>query len=123
MMNKRPFVLIVEDDDDVRTRVACALRLDGYDVGTVRTTAEALAALACDPYGAPDAIVANARMSGIDAFARLLPRAPLFVVTAPVRGLAAALGAHAVLTTPLDVDALRSILRRRHQLQMPPPQC
>jgi ActR/RegA family two-component response regulator len=117
MNKRRPFVLIVEDDDDIRARVACAVRFDGYDVSAVRTTVDALAALSCDAYAAPHAIVANARLAGIHA---LTGRAPMFVVTttratAPARAIAEALGADAMFNVPSDVDALCAALRTRAQ--------
>jgi two-component system response regulator (stage 0 sporulation protein F) len=122
IMNKRrPFVLIVENDDDVRAHLVCALRHDGYDVTAARTTAEALAAMTSDPYGAPAAVVANAWLSGVDRLMRMRPlrgeaRAPMFFLTTtratpPVHAMARALGADAVFDVPVEIDALCAALR------------
>ncbi len=121
MNKRRPLVLIIENDDDLRAQIVCALRVDGYDVSAARTTAEALAAMTSDPYGAPYAIIANAWLSGVDRLMRMRPlrdeaRAPMFVLTTtratpPMRGIAQDLDADAVFDVPFEMGALRAALR------------
>jgi CheY-like chemotaxis protein len=57
-------IMVVDDDDDVRRLAAMALaRVGGYEVTSVPSGAECLAALAD---GLPDAIVLDVMMPGMD---------------------------------------------------------
>jgi CheY-like chemotaxis protein len=57
-------ILVVDDDDDVRRLASMALaRVGGYDVTSVSSGAECLAALGA---GLPDAIVLDVMMPGMD---------------------------------------------------------
>ena len=57
-------ILVVDDDDDVRRLAVMALaRVGGYEVTSVPSGAECLAALAD---GLPDAIVLDVMMPGMD---------------------------------------------------------
>ena len=117
MARKR--VLLAEDDADIRSLLAWALRDDGYDVVEAEDGAQLLARLdeaggvgSCDPL--PDLIVSDIRMprvSGLDVLERLQRDGvgvPVVLVTAhgdatTVRQ-AERLGAAAVLHKPLDLD-------------------
>jgi len=117
MARKR--VLLAEDDADIRSLLAWALRDDGYDVVEAEDGAQLLERL--DEAGGvgsgdalPDLIVSDIlmpRMSGLDVLERLQRDGvgvPVVLVTAygdatTVRR-AERLGAAAVLHKPLDLD-------------------
>lgn len=116
-------ILIAEDDRAVRESLARALRLEGYDVGTVTNGAEALTAV---PARHPDLVVLDVSMPIVDGLtvARVLRgesnRVPILMLTARtetsdrVAGLDA--GADDYLPKPFDLDELlarvRALLRR-----------
>src|SRR5579883_3248871 len=60
---RRPLVLVVDDHPDIRLICAKALEQAGYRTATAGSGDEALAALAA---GAPDLIVLDLMMPGID---------------------------------------------------------
>lgn len=62
-MSKR--LLVVDDEPNLLRAVAVVLRSEGYEVGTARNAAEALARIA---ESLPDLIVSDIRMPGMDGF-------------------------------------------------------
>jgi DNA-binding response OmpR family regulator len=122
---KKPRVLVVEDDPDMRRLVTWALRGEGYDVveacdGTAFLTIQSAASNGeCD---APDVVVSDIKMPDLSAFevlAALRRRAvatPVVLMTAFVSeqtfAEARALGAVDVLPKPLDWLRLRATVQR-----------
>ncbi|HMJ03870.1 MAG TPA: response regulator transcription factor [Conexibacter sp.] len=112
-------MLVVDDEPAVRTSLARALRLDGYDVALAQGGREALVVLAAAP--APDAVVLDVLMrevGGLEVCRRLRDagdRTPVLMLTARdrvvdrVRGLDA--GADDYLVKPFALEELRARLR------------
>jgi two-component system, OmpR family, response regulator MprA len=116
-------VLVVDDEPPVREALERALRLEGYEVELAAGGAEALHRLA---FGAPDAVVLDVLMPGVDGLdvCRRLRRdgnrAPVLMLTARdgvsdrVSGLDA--GADDYLAKPFALEELlarlRALLRR-----------
>jgi CheY-like chemotaxis protein len=114
-------VLVADDDEDIRSLVAEALRADGYRVIEARDGAELLEHLrgALDESGArPDVVVTDVlmpKLSGLgvlDALRRAQWNVPVILMTVlgdgSVHTLARRLGAVGVLKKPLDLDDLRT---------------
>jgi two-component system, OmpR family, response regulator MprA len=121
-------VLVIDDDDDVRTAVRRALVLDGYEVAVAESGRAGLDHLAT---ASPDAIVLDLGLPDIDGMevCRRLrnagDRTPVLMLTARdaiedrVEGLEA--GADDYLVKPYDVRELRARLKViiRRQAQAP----
>jgi two-component system chemotaxis response regulator CheY len=112
-------VLVVDDEESIRTVVAEALELDGYQVSTATNGAEALQHVRAHR---PDAVVLDLMMpvmdgwQFMDAFRRdpVIGRTPVVVMSA-YRGLAATapeLGASACIAKPFDLDVLLGAVDR-----------
>jgi CheY-like chemotaxis protein len=113
-------ILVVDDDAPFLGMVVAALEEDGH---TVITAPEGRAALAKARHLAPDAIILDIRMPGMDgpAFARAYargrgPRAPIVVVSGYPGSRAEIESAAAHLTKPFEIDRLLEVLR-----QLAPP--
>lgn len=114
------YILIVEDDADLRSVEAEVLGADGFDVRTASDGIEALEAIATA--GTPALILLDLRMprlNGWDLAARLranerLRRVPIIVVAAhlAIAEEASSLGARAWLHKPVSIDHLLSVVRR-----------
>lgn len=131
----RPQILIAEDDDEMRSLVAGALREEGYDVTEAKDGGRMLVRLA-RAYGASathyDLLVSDVRMpvcSGLQILESLrLARwpTPFILMTAfgddQTRARAETLGA-TVLMKPFDLDDLRatvlSLLESRADVRVP----
>lgn len=110
-------VLVVEDDDAVRTMLTTVLEVVGYEVRSVGSGEEALAVLR---QWHPDVIALDILMSNMDGYHFLAERSrqghleaiPVIVVTASTLSLPAArrLGVRAVLQQPHDVAHLRTLI-------------
>ncbi|MEM8922669.1 MAG: response regulator transcription factor [Actinomycetota bacterium] len=116
-------LLVVDDEENLRSMLGAALRHHGFDVGLAADGAEALAAL---PTVRPDLVVLDVMMPGVDGFdvCRRMraadDRTPVLFLTArdgtedKVRGLK--LGADDYLEKPFSLDELvariEAILRR-----------
>ena len=117
----RPWLLLVDDDSDVRQIVLEALALEPIEVVAASNGAAALSVLAGrDP---PALVLLDLVMTGMDgeAFSRAYhdtpaPHAPLvlFTATTPLHDDAALarLRVEEVLRKPFDVDELISVVRR-----------
>jgi two-component system OmpR family response regulator len=113
-------VLIVDDDPDIRVLLAFALEDSGF---LVRQAADGAAALEALEQKAPDAVVLDVMMPGVDGFGvlrgmrerRLAPDTRVMLLTCKteerdfLRGWE--LGAHEYLNKPFDPDALVARLR------------
>ena len=126
-----PRVLIVEDDDGIRTALALALEDEGYEVDPQPTAEDALDALGDRP---PDLMLVDLMLGRMDGFsfirsARLVSEAPVIVVSArnDTHDIVAALevGADDYVTKPFvvkEVSArLRALLRRGRTPTTPAP--
>ena len=117
-------VLLVEDDEGIRASVRLALESEGYSVGEVGSTEEALPAIAATT---PDVVLIDVMLPGRDGFecCRLIRRGsdvPIIMVTARadshdvVAGLEA--GADDYVAKPFVMKELsariRASLRRAH---------
>jgi two-component system, response regulator RegA len=121
-------LLIVEDDDVFRQRLAQAFRDREFDVREARDAEEALAAAREDT---PEYVVVDLRMpgrSGLDVVRELkaLDAATRIVVLTGYGSIATALeamrlGAHHYLTKPADVDAILAAFERGTDAEPAPP--
>jgi CheY-like chemotaxis protein len=117
-------ILLADDDLDMRTLLASALRQDGYDVVEIADGSELFQTvyswLRHGNGRGIDAIVTDIRMpafSGLEVLAELRSRyttLPVILITAfgdqQTHAEARALGAYAVFDKPFDVDDLRTVL-------------
>ncbi len=114
-----PRVLVVDDDQTLRTSLADALRDEGYEVSVADGGAQALALL---ERAGPDVVVSDVRMDDIDGLAllrTLRARAPsidVVLMTAfdDMSTVVAAMrdGAVEFLSKPLDLHEVRVVLSR-----------
>ena len=114
------YILIVEDDADLRAVEAEVLGAEGFEVRTACDGIEALAAI--ETTGPPALILLDLRMprlNGWDLAARLrthdtLRWVPIVVVAAhfAIAQEAASIGARAWLHKPVSIDHLLSVVRR-----------
>jgi two-component system, OmpR family, KDP operon response regulator KdpE len=122
-------ILVVDDEPQIRRALKTALTGHGYDVEVAEDGAAALTAI---PTWAPDAIVLDLMMPGVDGFevvrqTRTWSQVPIVVLSA--RGEERAkvealdLGADDYLTKPFGIDELlarlRAVLRRTGAPQSP----
>jgi two-component system, chemotaxis family, chemotaxis protein CheY len=114
---RRGIVLVVEDDEGVRTVMAAALADDGWSVQTAEHGKAALETVAKE---SPDAIILDLRMPVMDGltFAERYrqfpePRAPLILISATVTEAAIRTsGAVTGLRKPIDLDVLLETVAR-----------
>ena len=125
LARRRPRVLLVEDDDDLRVLVAATLGKAGYEVTEAGSGLGLLAGLECTIWGdrseAFDVILADIQMPDLTALEALEASGslgldtPVVLMTAygdaDVRAEAQRLGAIAVLDKPLDWEELGSVVR------------
>jgi DNA-binding NtrC family response regulator len=118
-------VIVADDDDDMRSAVAEALRIEGYLVSEAHDGAEIMAMLD-EGSARPDIIVADIRMPRLSGFGMLqaLNRGhrdvPVVLMTAfsdgPVGAVALELGAVGVLHKPFDPDDLLTAVCNARQV-------
>ncbi|WP_326534139.1 response regulator transcription factor [Pseudorhodoferax sp.] len=117
------FILVAEDDPDIRANLQRLLRLEGYRVSAVADGRAALAAVLAQ---SPDLLLTDAMMPELDgeSLVRLLradarhARLPVLLLTARAdsedRARALAAGASAVVTKPFHravlLDSIRGLL-------------
>ena len=119
-------ILLVEDDDEMRSLLATALRRDGYLVVECANGDDALdwlgpGVLEGDLEQLPAAIISDIRLpyfTGLDILAGVssgLERIPVILITAfpdeDTTALASQLGARCVLSKPFPIADLRRALR------------
>jgi two-component system response regulator RegA len=112
-------ILLVDDDDTFRERLAQALRLRGFVVVAAHNLATAVASARRDP---PEFAVIDMRMpdaSGQDVIDAIVPLAPdtKIVILTGYGSIASAVealhrGAHHYLSKPIDADELTATLLR-----------
>ena len=118
-MSERPLLLIVEDDDALRVRLARAMQARGFDVRSVASTAEAERAIEDD---APELALLDLRVgdrTGLDLIPRLKQADPAtrVVVLTGYGSVATAVeairrGATHYLTKPADADEIVAAFAR-----------
>jgi DNA-binding response OmpR family regulator len=116
LVPKRPAVLIVEDDPELRTLYRTALALEGYAVVAVADGIDALRHIDADP---PDLMVLDIGLpllSGADVQREVVSHAetrtmPIVVVTGNARGLDHNDFA-CILQKPIDLDTLVHAVER-----------
>lgn len=119
-------VLLVEDDDELRTALAELLKLDGYRVREARNGAHALRVLRDEKESRPLAVLLDLTMPTVDGweFRRALADlpdyadVPVVVISAVDEDIARRAGLAAVeyLRKPVDLETLLVILARLHPL-------
>lgn len=113
-----PFVLIVEDDRNIRETLFDLLDESGYRVDSVGNAKEALERAERGPR--PDVIVLDLMMPTMDGWQfrveqRKRPRiadVPVVVISADVSAKAVAIDADAFVKKPFDFDTLRGVVER-----------
>jgi CheY-like chemotaxis protein len=117
-MSNGPVILIVDDDDAIRTLVSLVLSDDGYQVREAEHGAAALRLLEQET---PALILLDMQMPVMDgwAFAEAYratpgPHVPIVVCTAATNAQARAsqIGTEEYLAKPFGVDALREIVAK-----------
>ena len=126
---RRPHILIVDDDVELRRLLAAALRRDGYEPVEAADGSEALqyvdACLRHEVLEPPDLVIADIRMprfSGLQLLASIRARPhvenpmPVILITAfgdpETHAHAKRLGALAVVDKPFDVNVLRALTKQ-----------
>jgi DNA-binding response OmpR family regulator len=121
-MDRKPRLLIVEDDEAIRSMVADVLIDDGYEVRTASEGGEGLSILA---QWRPDLVVLDLMMRGVDGweFRRRqqaqpeVSRVPVLLVSASRRDelpqVAKELDAAGFLPKPFDLDTLLAAIEAR----------
>jgi CheY-like chemotaxis protein len=115
--DKRPLVLVVDDDEDIAASIADVLRGGGYDVAQAINGGEALTAAARDR---PGLVLLDWRLPTEPAGSALVRKlrdtcgfnVPVVVLSADPQSLAEARAAHAsdYLPKPFDVEDLLQIV-------------
>ncbi len=118
-MSENFSVLIVEDDDDVRTNMVDILSLDGYQIESVGRYSLAVSKIESQHF---DAVIVDWRLPDgnggqlVPLIKRELPNSPVIVVTGTrefdTAVTALRSGAHDFLTKPVNPDAFRMLLTR-----------
>ncbi|MFA0766940.1 MAG: hypothetical protein OXFUSZZB_000268 [Candidatus Fervidibacter sp.] len=116
------YILVVDDEDAVRSVIAEALRLDGFKVREAKSGQEALEQVILDP---PDLLVVDVLMPEMDGFTlcqkiRAMPeplnRLPIILLTALDttlgRQVGQEVGADFYLTKPFSPRQLRQKVRQ-----------
>ena len=124
-------ILVVDDDEAFRERLAVALRRREYTVATASDGQEALRACETKEF---DAAVVDLRMPGIDGLTllagllRLRPKIRILILTGYGSIVTAVeairQGAHDYLTKPVDADRIEEVLlsERNCSAEPDPPQ-
>lgn len=109
----KPYILIVDDDQDILKLISIRLRAAGYDTATANNGAEAMSAIALQR---PDIVISDLRMPTMDGMALLEsihhshPTLPVIILTAhgsiPDAVRATQRGVFGFLTKPFDSQEL-----------------
>ncbi len=122
-------ILVVDDDETFRERLAVSFRRREYDVATASDGEEALRACGAEEF---DAAIVDLRMPGIDGLTllsgllRLRPGIRILILTGYGSIVTAVeairQGAHDYLTKPVDADRIEeALLSKRHPSAEPDP--
>lgn len=123
-------VVVADDDPELRSLVAEALRADGFSVSEAKDGQELLSMLVDPPKVAvmgrpaslPDLVVTDVQMPGatglrvLSHLRRAHPTVPVILITAfgsaELHAQAKRLGAATVFDKPFDLNVLRALVRR-----------
>ena len=117
-MTRRPLVLVVEDEHNIRALLSTFLRDEGYDVAEARDGVEGLERVA---ERSPDVIVCDVSMPRLDGAGFLRsyreapgPHAPVIITSAASKYLGGALppDADAYAEKPYDIEVLLALVER-----------
>ena len=119
MSDSLPRILIVEDDDPIRTLLVAALRHEAFEVDSANDGAAALLLTQATEYAVIVLDLMMPRLDGygfLEAFRKTAPdaRSVVFVITAfdePQFGKLKATRVHAVIRKPFDVPQLVTMIR------------
>ena len=115
-----PTILVVDDDDDIRSLIAQLLRSQGYSVTEASSAFEAETSVLENP---PQLILMDLSMPGTDGLSSIwnirkqpeMATVPIIIVSAydafDLRAEATAAGCCGYLTKPLDPDQLKTMVR------------
>ena len=119
-MDTPPTILVVDDDDDIRSLIAQLLRSQGYSVTEAGSATEAETSVLENP---PQLILMDLSMPGTDGLSSIwnirkqpeMVAVPIIIVSAydafDLRAEATAAGCCGYLTKPLDPDELKIMVR------------
>jgi CheY-like chemotaxis protein len=115
----RPTVLVVDDDDDIRSTISALLREEGYPVRSCSTGATALEAIRA-LHGSPCLVLLDMKMSGMsgaDVLAALraegrLPELPVVIISATRHASTETAGARMCLHKPIALSTLLKVVER-----------
>jgi len=120
---KKPVILLVDDDEALRTLIALRLEANGFDVVAADSGEAALAQLS---HSRPDAVLTDIQMPGMDGMTLFRaihardPALPVIVLTAhgtiPDAVAATQQGLFGYLTKPYDAQTLIDLLNRATRL-------
>ena len=118
-MNRKPCILIVDDDDDIRFTVRLALEMEGYECNTAETAEQAVEMLCERPY---DILVTDLNLPEKDGLwilgeiAALKMQLTSLVLTAhgEISSAVEAIrrGAYDYLMKPVDINSLARVIKR-----------
>jgi two-component system, NtrC family, response regulator HydG len=118
-MDKKPRILVVDDEESHRIMLRAVLKEEGYDVAEASDGLEAVKAVEQEPF---DLILMDIRMKDMDGIEALTeirkisPLVPVLIMTAyaSVKTAVDALkaGAFEYLTKPLDVEELKIMIEK-----------
>ena len=119
-MDTPPTILVVDDDDDIRSLMAQLLRSHGYSVTEASSASEGETSVLQNP---PHLILMDLSMPGTDGLSSIwnirkqpgMATVPIIIVSAydafDLRAEAAAAGCYGYLTKPLDPDQLKTMIK------------
>ena len=119
-MDTPPTIMVVDDDDDIRSLMAQLLRSHGYSVTEASSASEAEISVLQNP---PHLILMDLNMPGTDGLSSIwnirkqpgMATVPIIIVSAydafDLRAEAAAAGCCGYLTKPLDPDQLETMIK------------
>ncbi len=120
MTERPPWILVVDDDEEIRTAIDVVLNAFGYRSVGAFDGQDALERL--DSAGAPSLILLDLMMPRLDGFAFVrqlrsrpgLSAVPIVILSGHVRAndAAAELGASGCLTKPVELDDLLATVER-----------
>lgn len=114
-----PFILVIDDEDEVRDMLAFSLEQSGFRVMAVASGAEGIELVHANPF---DLVITDLKMPVMDGVATtralrvLAPALPVVLMSGfvPADGVAACLacGANAFIRKPFGLEEIEALVRR-----------